>query len=210
MRPRAIEVLRGDNGDIAVAKLVSGLGPSHLELVEGAWSGARVEMMMNLTLARIAGDRWPQSLHWDWARKGPALRLLQATGLGITCGDEWQGVMLTLTAEHVTRLGADAGKPIVYIEFLETAPWNWRIAEIGQTPRFRGVGSVLFREAVRQSTREGFRGRVGLHALSQSEHFYERACGMTRMDPDPKKLGLVYFELPANGAAAFLSASVRE
>jgi len=176
VRPRAIELLRSDKGGIAVAKLVGGLAPSHLELVERAWSGATVEMMMNLALAGIAGDRWPQSLHWDWSGRGPALRLLQATGIGLTCDDEWQGVMLTLTAEHITRLGSDAGKPIVYIEFLETAPWNWRIADIGQSPRFRGVGSLLFREAVRQSMREGFKGRVGsTHSRNQNCSTSERA-----------------------------------
>ena len=205
MKPRAVDLLRGDSNSIAPATVVTGLAPTHLELVERAWSGARVDVMMNLTIGRVPGERWPQSLHWDWSRKGPALRLLQANGVAIMCDDEWQGIMLTLTAEHVTRADGDIGKPIVYIEFLETAPWNWRIDDAGQSPRFRGVGSLLFREAVRQSVREGFRGRVGLHALPQSEPFYERACGMSRFEPDPKVLNLVYFELTQSNVKTFLN-----
>ncbi len=209
MRLRSIDLLRGDSSDVAAGKLVSGLDAEHLDLVERAWSSTRADLMMNLTLGNVASERWPQSLHWDWSRKAPALKLLEVSGVGITCKSEWQGIMLTHTAQEVARLGVDRGKPIVYVEFLETAPWNWRIDDVGQRPRFRGVGSLLLREAVRQSIREGFRGRVGLHALPQSESFYERICGMTRLDADAKKLNLVYFELSQADAPKFLKEGVR-
>jgi hypothetical protein len=40
---------------------------------------------------------------------------------------------------------------------------------------------------------EGFRGRIGLHALPQAETFYARNCGMTDLGNDMRKEGLRIF-----------------
>lgn len=108
--------------------------------------------------------------------------------------------MLTKTASYTARLVPDKGKPLVYVDFLESAPWNWPIPEIGREGRFGGVGSVLLWKAVKQSEEEGFRGRVGLHALPQAESFYERAFGMTPLGRDVNKENLLYMELTAEQA----------
>ena len=70
---------------------------------------------------------WPESLHWNWSEKAYELKLLAASGFGILCEKEWQGVMLTKTAPYSARLPEDKGKPLVYVDYLETAPWNWRV-----------------------------------------------------------------------------------
>jgi hypothetical protein len=63
-------------------------------------------------------------------------------------------------------------------------------------------GTLLIREAVLQSCREGFHGRVGLHALPQAEPFYEH-CGMTRFGPHSNKQNLSYFEFNREQALRF-------
>jgi hypothetical protein len=115
-----------------------------------------------------------------------------------------QGVMLTKLASYVSQL--ETGKPLVYIDYLESAPWNWNIQELTQLSEFRGVGSVLFYTAVMQSEQEGFHGRVGLHALPQAESFYAgKICRMTKIGPDPNKQNLPYYELSRAEAAKHLS-----
>lgn len=111
-----------------------------------------------------------------------------------------QGLMLVTTAE-VCRLPIQKGKPLVYIDYLETAPWNQRV--LAEQPRFGGIGTVMIATALRLSLDEGFHGRMGLHSLPQADNFYE-ASGMTRMAKDPFKQGLCYFEMTPQQATAFL------
>jgi hypothetical protein len=104
---------------------------------------------------------------------------------------------------HPTRL-APTGRDQVYIDYVEIAPWNWKLGTIGQTGRFQGVGIQLIETATRWSQAEGFRGRVGLHALSQAEDFYRHRCGMTDGGPDSSYDDLRYFEFTEEQANRFL------
>ena len=112
--------------------------------------------------------------------------------------------MLTKSGTHFSRLGEARGEPLVYIEFLEVAPWNWTIPGIGQTRRYGLIGPHLFERAVRQSWDEGLEGRVGLHALPQSEFFYGGACKMTPLGTDGDHENLTYFELSRDNAERIL------
>jgi len=116
--------------------------------------------------------------------------------------------MLTKSGTHFSHLGEAHGKPLVYIDFLEVAPWNWTVPAIGQSGRFAQVGSHLFCRAVQQSFQDGFHGRVGLHALPQSARFYGDACGMVPLGEDEEKDGLVYFELSEAQARRILGRSI--
>ena len=106
----------------------------------------------------------------------------------------------------MARLDADRGQPLIYIDYLETAPRNWDIPEIGHKGAFRGIGSLLLWEAVRQSREEGFHGRIGLHSLPQAEGFYRQACRMTPFGGDAAKQNLLYFELSRQQAAELFQA----
>lgn len=187
------------------ADLLGGMVPADLLVVESEWASERSLLMQNLLQAGVPRPNWPQSLHWDWRKKAPQLQLLEATGFGVVYERRWQGVMLTKTAPHVSRLAPDKGKPLVYIDFLEIAPWNWVIPEISQLGKYRTIGSTLFWRAVKQSEQEGFHGRVGLHALPQAEQFYEQGCGMTSLGRDASKQDLLYFELSSQPAQKLLS-----
>lgn len=150
----------------------------------------------------------PEHWHWDWTRKAPKLQLLAYRCLSIEADGKAQGLMMLNTVSHVARLDPDKGRPMVYVDYLESAPWNVKgmVAE----PRFGAIGSRLFEAAIRLSIQEGFRGRVGLHSLPQSEDFYERVCRMVRLERDIHVQNLYYFELTAEAANAFLTGRKRQ
>lgn len=203
MTPLDIQIIRRA-GQVSVdAQLLDGLKPPDLLVVEGEWAPERSVLMQELLRRQIPRPKWPQSLHWDWKKKAPQLQLLETTGFGIVCGQRWQGVMLTKTASCLSRMGQDKGKPVVYIDYVEAAPWNWTIPEIEREGEYRGIGSVLLWRAVKQSFQEGFHGRVGLHALPQAQQFYEKA-GMTPLGRDPAKHDLLYFELSRSNAESLI------
>lgn len=199
-----VSLIRREDGALVEATLIDGVQPEDLVFVErDSWGPQRAQIRGKLRAASVPRPEWPQSLHWDWSRKAPELGLLEVTGFGILCDDDWQAIMLTKTATYSARLAADKGKPLVYIDYIETAPWNWPIPAVAAKGRYKGVGSILIREAVKQSLREGFQGRTGLHALPQAETLYHR-CGMTAVGRDEKKQDLLYFEFSPAQAKDFL------
>lgn len=204
MSVREIELRRFD-GTFVVGQLHDEIVPVHLLLVEQQWIGRRVELATELQRLGVAPERWPESLGWSWAKKAPQLMLLEATGFAISHDGKWQGAMLTKSATHMSRHANSTGKPLIYVDFVEVAPWNWVIEDIGQSPQFKGVGPTLLREAVLLSKREEFGGRVGLHSLPQAEKFYQGPCGMEPMGRDAAKENLMYFELTTEGAERFLN-----
>jgi hypothetical protein len=201
----AIEIQSRADGTFVPATLLGGMAATDLLVVENEWRSERSQIMQQLLAAGVPRVQWPQSLHWDWSKKASMLQLLETQGFGIVCEQRWQGVILTKASPvYVARLGADKGKQLVYVDFLEIAPWNWAVPEIGHPGRYRTVGSTLFWRAVKLSEEEGFHGRVGLHALRQAEWFYEKACGMTPVGRDANKQNLLYFELPREDAQRLL------
>ena len=204
MSVRAAQLVRRATDEVVAVELHDALRRADLELIERSWASDRARIMADLLRADVARRAWPESLHWDWSRKASELDLLALRGFGIFCERAWQSAMMTRTVWHRAKLVEDRNKPLVYIDFLEAAPWNWRVAPIGQERRLKGVGVVLMREAVSQSIDEGFHGRVGLHALPHAEQFYSRVCGMTRVEEEPGAGPLVYFEFTRAQGRAFL------
>ena len=198
-----IEIIRRTDDAFVPAEMLLGLAPEDLLLIDKEWASEKSRILQELLKHTNPRNEKPQSLHWDWSRKSSALRLLAASGFGVTADGKWQGVMMTKTGLD-SRHPNSTGKPIVYIDYLETAPWNWNLNKIGQIGTYRSVGSILFRQSVIQSKKESFRGRIGLHSLPQSVNFYE-SLGMENLGPDPSKQNLPYFELTEASALKFLS-----
>jgi hypothetical protein len=115
----------------------------------------------------------------------------------LLCRNELQGLMLASDFKSA-RLQAQFGKPIVYVEFLATAPWNR--PEVQKPTRYRGVGTVMIAAAVQLSFELGYRGRVALHSLPAADKFYRENCKMTELGKDTAHQDLVYFEMTANQA----------
>ena len=111
--------------------------------------------------------------------------------------------MLVNMTNYMSRMDGQRGKPLVYIDFIETAPWNVKDF-MPEPPRYQVVGTRLIEAAVRFSMDEGFGGRIGLHALPQAEYFYEKICKMTRVEIDQQYENLCWFELTATNAKKLL------
>jgi hypothetical protein len=169
--------------------------------VEVAWSPVRLEAIRRFLAAGRSGS-FPESCHWNWARKSLTFDETRHAVFSIETADEVQGLMWLWVRDYTARLAPDAGLPLVYVDYLEAAPWNAR--EYVATPRLKGIGTRLLEAAVLRSQYETFGGRVGLHALPQSEAFYAGACGMCSLGPDPTYHDLRYFEFTADAAAAFV------
>lgn len=170
---------------------------------EAEWVPTLFTALQRLNRAGVARQHWPQSRHWDWRRKTEALQgMLANPGFCIVCGGLTQGMMLADTTMKRCRMPGQQGKNLVYVSFVETAPWNRQ--EFGDPPRYRGVGSILLGAAIELSTELGFKGRVGLHSLPQSNGYCANFCGMTDLGPDPDYQGLRYFEMTSEQAEAFM------
>ena len=174
------------------------------------WRPALREYLRRLVEAKVPQSQWPESWHWDWQDKLAEVKgLLSHQAFCILCQNVTQAMMRLDVAGKRGRLDGQKGQHLVYIDYLEVAPWNWEEA-YADPPRYRGAGSILLRGAVEASREEGFKGRVALHSLPQAVPFYER-CGMTNLGPDPSYPSrLPYFEMTPEQADLFLKKGTRQ
>jgi hypothetical protein len=177
---------------------------------EEQWSLTRIQILRRLSSVSIDRANWPQSIHWSWAYKAASLdtsRLAERGDVrlfGIEADGQWQGLLCGISQGHFARSEAPRSL-LVYVDFLEIAPWNWDMPEIARAGRYRGVGLQLMELSVRWSLGLGYGGRVGLHALPQAEWFYRDRCGMKNLGPDPVYHDLCYFELSKSNASEFIN-----
>ncbi len=101
---------------------------------------------------------------------------------------------------HVVRCDAGDRAPLIYIGFLEVAPWNHPTAS---ERCFKSLGPLLLKVACHLSVERGYDGRLGLHAVTRAEEFYSR-LGFRSVDC-PNEYNELYMELDENGAQALLS-----
>ena len=198
-----VHLFNVERGAPEAAKLLDAITEEQLADWEGEWLPELFRGMQRLRRAGVERRHWPQSRHWDWRRKVAALQgMLANPGFCIVCDGMTQGMMIVDTVKRRCRLERQEGQHLVYVEFVENAPWNR--AELLGPPRYRGVGSILLRAAVRLSEEFGFQGRIGLHSLPQANDFYANTCGMTDLGADPGYEGLRYFEMTPEQAEAFI------
>ena len=166
--------------------------------IEAQWTPGRQELRAKLTELGVARDQWPQSLHWDWGRKGVAL-VFEAPDdyrvMAVRRHATWEAALVTRSKDHVALMAPDIGSPLIYVDYLEVAPWNWTVEKVRQR-KFKAVGPVLLRAAIEQSYALGFAGRIGLHALPQAVSFYA-SQSLQFVQNDPGKQNLPYYELSA-------------
>lgn len=192
-------------GEPEPAELLDAITEKQLADWEAEWVPALFEAVQRLHRAGVERAQWPQSRRWDWGRKAAVLQgMLAHPGFSVVCGAVTQGMMLADTTTKRCRIKSQAGKNLVYVSFVENAPWNRQ--ELFDPPRYRGVGTILMCAAVELSKEHEFKGRIGLHSLPQANGFYANTCGMTDLgpDPDPRHRGLRYFEMTPEQAEAFI------
>ncbi|HET6572785.1 MAG TPA: hypothetical protein VFG68_04220 [Fimbriiglobus sp.] len=194
---RLIDGLAGSPQEVVPASLVCDLPPDRLPDIEQAWSPARQAVSTHL----LALGRPAEHAHWNWRNKSnPDRHRIFA----VECAGGVQGLMAVLRKPRPAGIAAAPG-PVVYVDFIEVAPWNLKSGP--NPPRYRGVGTVLIAEAIRLSQEMGLCGRVGLHALPQAEDYYLSHCRMTWVGRDDRYYDLAYFEYTEQQAAEWLAES---
>ena len=196
-----VQIIRHATGELTNALLQTDLAPAVLVEVEQEWGPMRRSAARRF-LKEGRGEEVPRHWHWDWAAKSKNLEFLAYRCFGIECDRKMQGLMMVLIAGKQSRLPPDAGKPLVYVDYIEAAPWNY--GPLVDVPVYKGIGMVLIRAAVQLSLDEGFQGRLGLHSLPQSESFYRDRCGMQGGTQDPHYENLPYYEMTRDGAKRFI------
>lgn len=198
MSVHTVYIIEGTTDEPIAVELHDDLKIDRLLDIEQQWTPARDELREKLTKLGITRGDWPESLHWNWERK--SLRLAFADPddfrvMAIRRQTNWEGAIVTRCKNHVASRAPDAGQPLVYVDYLEAAPWNWTVDKI-QTRKFKVVGSLLLRAAIEQSYAKGWAGRTGLHALPKAQAFY-RGQGLQYVRNDANKQNLPYYELSA-------------
>jgi len=199
-----IQIVRRKDFALVDALLHTDLPASILTDAEKEWGPIRRETARKFQrVGKI--HEVPQHFAWDWHKKSQKLELLAYRCCGVECEDKVQGLMMVMLAGKNARISPDVGKPIVYIDYIESAPWNLR--PMVAAPIYSGIGLVLMRTAVQLSHDEGYHGRVGLHALPQAETFYRNTCQMQGCGLDKNYQDLPYYEMTREVAARFTSDS---
>jgi hypothetical protein len=204
MSTSPIQIVRRQDKALVDAVLHDELPPTVLVAVEKEWGPIRLEAARRLKCAARIKEI-PQHFLWDWGAKSQKLQFLAYRCLGIESAGKWQGLLMVQLSGQVARLDPDKGKDLVYVDYLESAPWNLPV--MVTAPLYGGIGAVLMRAAVQLSYDEGFHGRIGLHALPQAEEFYRDDCEMQSCGPDPTYEDLPYYEMTREIAARFTSNS---
>jgi hypothetical protein len=202
-----VEIIDRSTGEPVRATLFDAITVEHFVETQNEWRPLVLEAARRQAAsAQAARADIPVHFHWDWTRKEAQLALLAVHFYGIDYLGKLQGIMKVESVGHVCRLPEQRGKPLIYIDYLEVAPWNVKsiMEALARPTRYAGVGTRLVEAAVRQSIEEGFKGRVGLHSLSTSEYFYLKVCEMTPVGRDPRKQNLLWCEFTPEQALIFI------
>lgn len=149
---------------IVPASLIIGIDAGVIEEVGNQWKRERIRKVAHQ-------GKIPQHFHWEWGNKASQVKgLLAYEFFAIECQGVIEGLMLTESVSHRAELPPDQGKPILYVEFIETAPSSTAI--LSDVPQYRDIGTRLIEGAANYSIDLGFDGRVGLSTLPQAERFY--------------------------------------
>jgi len=119
---KKIEIVRVADQAVLKAELVTGLRPEDLIDIDRQWLALRQRVVRRLNNAGVPPERWPESSGWNWVKKSAALKLMAIRGFGIRIDERWIGVSMINVAQFTARLAPDQQKPLVYLEFIETAP----------------------------------------------------------------------------------------
>ena len=97
------------------ASLIVGVDAGIIDEVGNQWKRERM-------LKVLQGIKC-EHFHWDWGRKASFVNdLLAYEFFAVECQGIIEGLMLTESVSHRAELPPDEGKPLVYVEFIETAP----------------------------------------------------------------------------------------
>jgi hypothetical protein len=190
------------------ASLFQGIDNENFAHIEGRW---RPMFDQRTAQAKVTGESRSEinaeDAHWEWGKK-----MIAATKdpfvfdiFALECAGSTQAMMLVRKGGEkcFSRHNEHPRAPIIYVDFLATAPWNRK--RLVREPVYKGGGRILISTAVSLSIEEEMQGRIGLHSLQSAEEFYRTQIGMADLGKDNDYQGLRYFELPASKAVHFFA-----
>ena len=186
-----------DSGELFSAKIFNKIQPHNIEDVQNRWDNSEIKSYLDCFKEY---ENWSQ--HKKFNNKNQPLTCETFTiecEKGIT-----QGLMIASMDEKRCRLESQENHPLVYIEFLEIAPWNHKDFMNVNNKKYKGIASIMVAVAIKLSIKQGFNGRVGLHSLPEAEGFYSNFCAMSSLGADKNYDNLPYFEFTAKQAKSFL------
>lgn len=195
---RRARILERATGKIVESFLIDEVSKEMLLESHNVWEPFRTKALERL---RQQGKPLPENWNWDWSHKAGDLEFLAYRCMGIQYQDQMQGLIMLSTIHQSSQLPGQNGKPVIYVEYLEVAPWN--LVLFTENYRFAGVGSSLLEAAVLFSDQEGCSGRLALHSLPQAEGFYRQHMTDLGAQPPPGET-LIYFEMSTEQAKTFL------
>lgn len=143
-------------------------------LTEWTYQDFKTTQRMWQSFKDTAGERSisaDESGEWNWPQKF-VTRTAEDRFLGVGVEGRPQGLMHVRLGWSAENANGAMRPPVVYIEHLETAPWNL-LRYVGKNDRlYRQVGTSLIVAAIALSKSVGLSGRVGLHSLELAETFY--------------------------------------
>jgi hypothetical protein len=184
----SIQIVDRQSGKIVEAELVCDLTYDELKAVQAVYASARNDLSTN---SAQQGYPVPQHNDWDWSAKGLNAESGSCRFFGIRYEGMMDGLIMLNMEPTPSRRKDHGNQPVLYVEFIETAPWN-QAAYAGKSARFSGVGTQLIRIAIQVSLEAGCAGRIALHSLPQSEGFYQPHFRDLGIDPTED---LRYFEM---------------
>ena len=182
------------------AELVSPVTATDLVEAEKYW----VPVIRQVVAELFAMGKPVRAWQGKWRLKEAQLTSAQFAFLAIRAEGKVQGFVKLIVDGYTSNAPTTLGKPLVYVDFLESAPWNVKryMDVLQREQRFKDVGRELIRAAIYESLNRGFGGRIGLHSLPEAEGFYQQ-LGMVRLASDATKGDLVNYELDDRLAQEF-------
>jgi hypothetical protein len=188
------------------ASLFQGIDADNLAHIEGRWRPMFEQRKLHAkTTGESLSEINAEDEHWQWGKKmiAAAQDPFIFDIFVLECAGNTQAIMLVRKggekcfSRHPNHLRA----PLIYVDFLSTAPWNR--PKLVSEPVYKGGGRILISTAVSLSLNEEMQGRIGLHSLPGAEEFYLNQIGMTDLGKDSDHSGLRYFELSTSKATNF-------
>jgi hypothetical protein len=122
------------------ARVVRVCPAAYLDDLESQWTQARERAVSEGLAERLVPF---EHSHWDWRNKLDSVEAEHHLLVAVECQDLVQGIIAVL---RTARRSPCTGESVVYVDHLESAPWNLR--DPLTPPRFLGVGTVLIAEAI--------------------------------------------------------------
>lgn len=201
---RAVPLKNRLTGAFEGAQLFQGIDANNLAHIEGRWRPMFEHRKLEAeSTGESLSDINAEDAHWEWGKK--MIAAVQDPFVFDTfvleCAGNTQAIMLVQKGgpKCFSRHSEHERAPLIYVDFLSTAPWNR--PKLVSEPVYKGGGRILISTAVSLSLEEEMQGRIGLHSLPGAEAFYRDQVGMSDFGKDKNYGELVYFELPASKAA---------